>query len=70
MKKYLLILVTSLGLVSCVGNGSPNMAVNKFGYDGHNYIVFEKGILRSSQDYAMSVVHDPDCPCHQKVLKE
>lgn len=30
MKKYLLILVTSLGLVSCVGNGSPNMAVNKF----------------------------------------
>lgn len=70
MKKCLLILVAFLGLVSCVGNGSPNMAINKFEYSGHNYIVFEKGVLRGSQGYSMSVVHDPDCLCHQKVLKE
>lgn len=30
-----------------------SMTIEKFTYDGHNYIQFRDG-----------TVHDPDCPCH------
>lgn len=64
MKKYLLILGLVLGLSSCVSK-----TTNEFDYKGHHYIKFENGPDWNSH-YAMSVVHDPDCPCHKKELKE
>ena len=36
--------------------------VCKFEYSGHQYIQFSKGTRGGS---VISVVHDPDCPCHQ-----
>ena len=34
----------------------------KFEYSGHRYIQFN---LHQSHYVSISVVHDPDCPCHQ-----
>lgn len=70
MKKYLLILGLVLGLNSCTGNKNFEVSAVNFTYKGHNYIVFEKGPVRSTSNYYMSIVHDPDCPCHKKELKE
>lgn len=64
MKKYLLILGLAVGLSSCT---KVNDSKHEINYKGHNYIVFEHGL---SQSYSMSVVHDPDCPCHKRVLKK
>ena len=37
---------------------TKSLLVDKFEYDGHQYIVFYQG-------YRMGVVHDPDCSCHK-----
>lgn len=66
MKKYLLILGLAVGLSSCT---KVNDSKHEINYKGHNYIVFEHG-HGLSQSYSMSVIHDPDCPCHKRVLKE
>jgi len=39
--------------------GQYDHSVTKVEYDGHRYIFFNEG-------YRMGVVHDPDCPCHNK----
>lgn len=66
MKKYLLILGLVVGLSSCTRVNDSKHEIN---YKGHNYIVFEHG-WRLNANYSMSVVHDPDCSCHKRVLKE
>lgn len=67
MKKCLLILGLVLGLSSC--NNPHGSKSSEFNYKGHHYIKFENG-AKWTNNYAMSVVHDPDCPCHKKELKE
>lgn len=69
MKKYLLILLTIIGLSSCTGK-SVSLDSTQIVHKGHNYIVFEYGELITNANYSMSVVHDPDCPCHKRTLKE
>lgn len=82
MKKlsYLVFLVVAL-LSSCSSNTHNNFdsklkinqsevilmtnntraRVTKFTYDGHNYISI------NSRSYIVDgIVHDPDCPCHNK----
>ena len=80
-KAFVFSAVTVLVLLSCVacgynkctapngtcltGKRGPKSAV-PFEYQGHKYIIFHSygGYVASS--YSCAVVHDPDCPCHQK----
>lgn len=39
---------------------SDDIKVYKFQYNGHNYLMFSKS------KFSNGVVHDPDCPCHNK----
>ena len=38
-----------------------SLSITKFEYDGHDYIKF------GSHEY-QTIVHDPDCKCHQKYV--
>lgn len=46
-------------------NNNTRWIVDKFNYDGHQYIEFyDFGEMRG--DSSVGFVHDPDCPCHNK----
>lgn len=68
MRNFLILLLSAILLSSCeaktVDAGEyTNIAYNKvvkFTYDGHQYIRF------MMNGYSYPVVHDPDCPCHDK----
>nr|DAR60335.1 MAG TPA: protein of unknown function (DUF4969) [Caudoviricetes sp.] len=62
--KYLLALMMIIGLGSCTGK-NISLDTTHISYKGHDYIVFEYGPSRTFQNYSMSVVHDPDCPCNK-----
>lgn len=40
-----------------------SLDITKFEYDGHDYIKF------GSREY-QTIVHDPDCKCHQKYVAQ
>jgi hypothetical protein len=48
--------------INLYDDGVRAARVCKFEYSGHHYIQFSKGTRGGS---VISVVHDPDCPCHQ-----
>jgi hypothetical protein len=82
MKKIFYTIATALLLASCCGSTTyetssveatrelvyikfgeqwcKSLTVYKYEYDGHKYILF------GDSEYNNGVVHDPDCPCHNK----
>lgn len=54
------LIVVLFGLLTtpgCTKLPAPGVSVGHFEYDGHKYIQFGGG-------YSQSIVHDPNCPCH------
>lgn len=71
MKKILAftsILIAAL-FVGCIdlNNGEMvdefDMEIYDFSHDGHDYIVFTKGVK------TINVIHNPDCNCHLHDIK-
>lgn len=78
MKKKLTIAILALLALTLTGcenvavNAQPQQSVNRqpqndpymsrIYFDGHYYIKYDAGGRVSSP----SIVHDPDCPCHEK----
>lgn len=78
MKKILFLLILSACLTGCSYRGERLDAgdirnvpvVREFDYHGHHYIEFghiTKSHAIRTYMYDGGVVHDPDCPCHNKV---
>lgn len=79
MKKFIYILIILFITTSCIHNNNTdnieralikkqgglrhnmNVLVLKFEYNGHSYLCFKSVSMES-----VSMVHDPDCPCHKK----
>lgn len=68
--KTLLLVLCATALTGCVGKAGkvdtdPNLlndyddAIVPVEYNGHKYIIY-KGVRKGG------IIHDPDCPCHQK----
>lgn len=73
MKKITILVLTCICLVSVSCRHPRNTQVSetrvdyveKFEYNGHHYLMFKTN--GSTNYHNMSgVVHDPDCPCHNK----
>lgn len=68
MKRILFILAIAVMATSCFNpeweQSSKDLFVRKFTYNGHNYIEFKDNTM-----YGQGYVHDPDCPCHQRVAQ-
>ena len=78
MKKIMIFMVATLLLVSCCKTktsqeidstmnnlyikGYPKIKIVEFGYNGHDYIMFEK----QYGYFSMSIIHNPDCNCQTK----
>lgn len=77
MKKKIVLLVALVATIAlCTGciewskreyvsgkNNNTRWVVDKFNYNGHQYLEFsDLGLDGGGQGF----VHDPDCPCHNK----
>lgn len=72
--KTLLLVLCATALTGCVGKAGkvdtdPNLlndfddAIVPVEYNGHKYIIY-KGVRKGG------IIHDPDCPCHQKGVSD
>ena len=74
MKKIMILVLTCICLISCGSRHNRETKEKKlsnidyaerFEYDGHKYIIFHQ-LGSTNYTNRNGVVHDPDCPCHQK----
>ena len=74
MKKILFLVVVGICLASCGWRNNSNThdkkidnidVATRFEYDGHKYILFMR-YGNTNYTNQTGVVHDPDCPCHNK----
>lgn len=75
MKKIFVFLIFILLLCSCssisrisdsrnLPESGRTVLVEKFEMDEHYYISYT--LVYANTEYGFSVVHDPDCPCHNE----
>lgn len=71
MKKLLLILLLVIAVSSCTYPDKSgeitqyHLDAGECQYKGHSYIFFYDG-ARFTTSRVLSVVHNPDCKCHEK----
>ena len=61
-KIKILFVIGCILLSSCSGAQYDNPTIREYTYKGHNYLIFTV-----DGNYGQTYVHDPDCPCHNKI---